>query len=222
MKVADLTWLPKLFHVQTIIDVGANSGEYADFLRKLFGAKTVHAIEPQKEHVAQLCQRGFVVHPVALSNTSGVEAGFNVCEADPASSLLDTTDRLIEEYPQSVPCKRIFVPLMRLDDLEMELIPDLLVKIDAQGAEREILQGGKRVLSLADVVLIEMTFVEFYKGQALFNELHAALDGLGLHLQGFRSLHLSSIDRRPLFAHCIYCRNIQSVCGEKHAQTSFR
>jgi FkbM family methyltransferase len=207
MKVADLTWLPRHFNVKTIIDIGAHNGEYAEFLKNLFGAATVHAIEPQPEYAGRLKQRGFVVHGTALGNTSGIEAEFNVCHADPASSLLNATDRLIEEYPQAVPCKRIVVPVMRLDDLELELMPDLLVKIDAQGAEREIMQGGRRVLSMADVVLIEMTFVEFYKGQALFNEMHSLLDGLGLQLKGFRSLHLSRIDRRPMFAHCIYCKD---------------
>jgi FkbM family methyltransferase len=153
-----------------------------------------------------LKQRGFVVHPVALSDTSGIEAEFNISQADPASSLLPPTDRLLEEYPESAPCKRMRVPLMRLDDLELELTPGLLVKIDAQGSEKEILKGGRRVLSVADLVLIEMSFVEFYKGQALFNEVHSELDGLGLQLKGFRSLHLSRTDRRPMFAHCIYCR----------------
>jgi FkbM family methyltransferase len=206
MKVSDLTWIPKLFKIRTIIDIGAHNGEYAQFLKELFRAKIVHAIEPQKEYTSQLRQRGFVVYPVALGNVSGIQADFNKSVADAASSLHSATDRLIKEYPQSATCKSTSVSLMKLDDLSIEIIPDLLIKIDAQGAEREILQGGKRVLKFADVVLIEMTFIEFYKNQALFNELHSGLDALGLQLQGFRSLNLSKIDRRPLFCHCVYLR----------------
>jgi hypothetical protein len=79
-----------------------------------------------------------------------------------------------------------------------------LIKIDAQGAEREILRGGMLVISAARLVLIEMTFRPLYAGQALFNDVHRELDRLGFDLAGFRTQTVSVTSGEPLFGHAVY------------------
>lgn len=206
MSDSDLTWLVPHCHVRTIIDIGAHTGEYGAYLRNIFGAETVHAIEPNPQHSSALQAKGFKVHAVALGNANLEEAEFKVSRYDAASSLRDLTPKCLEEYPQVEYCESISVPVRRLDDLIGEVEHDLLIKVDAQGFESEIIQGGLAVFSKADVVLIEMSFVPLYEGQALFNEVHSLLAGAGLHFVGIKQQHLSKSDGRPLFAHCIYTR----------------
>jgi hypothetical protein len=45
----------------------------------------------------------------------------------------------------------------------------LLIKVDAQGAEAEIFDGGENIFLIAKVVLIEVCFIELYENQLLFN-----------------------------------------------------
>lgn len=201
----DLVWLSAQVQIESIIDIGANDGSYGEFLARLFGAKTVHAIEPNPEHSDILRRRGFMVHACAVGNGSSELMGFNVSASDGASSLRPLTDDCLAEYPEVRVVKRIQVPVLKLDDIFAETLPSgLLIKIDAQGAEREIIEGGRETFERADVVLIEQTFVPLYTGQALFNDIHRLLDEIGFELKGFKTQHMSKIDARPLFAHCVY------------------
>lgn len=60
------------------------------------------------------------------------------------------------------------------------------------------------MLARAAVILIEMTFLPLYEGQALFNGVHRRLDELGLELIGFRGQHASETKGEPIFAHTVY------------------
>lgn len=206
MNNSDLTWLAAHCHIRMIIDIGAHAGEYGAYLRGLFGAETVHAVEPNPQHAQNLQARGFKVHTVALGNVNLEAAEFKVSSYDAASSLRAFTARCLDEYPQVEGSTTIMVPVRRLDDLIVDIDHDLLIKIDAQGFESEIIQGGLAVFAKADVVLIEMSFVPLYEGQALFNEVHSLLASVGLHFVGIKQQHLSKSDGRPLFAHCVYIR----------------
>lgn len=205
MSDSELTWLVSDYRVHTIIDIGAHTGEYGTFLRDLFGAKMVYAIEPNPKHSSKLYAKGFNVHTVALGNVNLEEAEFKLSLYDAASSLRDITPKCLNEYPQVQYSGSIIVQVRRLDDLIKVIKHDLLIKVDAQGFESEIIQGGLGIFAKADVVLIEMSYEPLYEGQALFNEVHSLLASVGLHFVGVKQQHLSK-SGRPLFAHCIYTR----------------
>lgn len=201
----DTAWLAARFRPDVLIDVGANDGAYGAFLQKQFGAQVVHAFEPLPQYADALAARGFVVHPVALSDRAG-EADFHLNAYPAASSLLPTTDLCRKEYPQTARSSMCRVRLARLDDELPDPPQDSLVKIDAQGHELPIIRGGQRVLVAARAILIEMTFLPLYEGQALFNEVHRSLDELGFDLAGFLNQLTQQSSGWPLFAHCVYLK----------------
>src|SRR5512140_3849238 len=67
----------------------------------------------------------------------------------------------------------------RLDDLSEITALDML-KIDVQGAEVSVFNGGRQRLSRAVVVHSEVCFLSLYKGQPLFGEIDLELRSLGL------------------------------------------
>lgn len=198
----DIDWLARKRRVTALIDIGANSGEFATFLSQLFSVSLVHAIEPLPRHAASLKARNFTVHSIALSDREGTQT-FHISAADSASSLLPLTPACLSEFPQVAVTDTIVVPVKRLDDV-VAPIEGALIKIDAQGAEREIIKGGHETIRAASLVLIEMTYKPLYEGQALFNEIHRLLDDLGFELIAVRSQHMSATTGEPLFAHMIY------------------
>lgn len=198
----DLRTFAARTNVPAIIDIGANDGAFAGYLGRTFGCQRTIAIEPLPARREQLVARGYEVHSVALSDHNG-EAVFNVSATDAASSLLPMTDLCKSEYPQVAAVHQIHVPVRRLDDL-IAPVAEALIKIDAQGAELEILRGGSRVMSAARLVLVEMTFRPLYAGQALFNDVHRELDRLGFDLAGFRTQTASATSGEPLFGHAVY------------------
>ena len=198
----DLRSIASRIRVPAIIDIGANDGAFAGYLSRTFACHRVIAIEPLPGRREQLLTRGYETHSVALSDHAG-EAAFYVSAADAASSLLPLTDLCKAEYPQVATVNEICVPVRRLDDL-IAPVAEALIKIDAQGAELEILRGGARVMSAARLVLVEMTFRPLYAGQALFNDVHRELDRLGFDLAGFRTQTVSVTSGEPLFGHAVY------------------
>lgn len=63
------------------------------------------------------------------------------------------------------------------------------LKLDAQGAEIDILKGAARTLSERTVVVVaEFSFIEIYRDQPLFSQLESFLADQGFTFYGFHSL----------------------------------
>jgi len=125
------------------VDIGANQGEVLMEMQK-FSRKGMHtAIEPLP-HLASRLKNKFPrvrVFECALSSHPG-SATFNyVVNSEPLSGLrprkYDRTDLVI---------KPIHVDVRTLDDVIPHERKIKFLKIDCEGAEYEILQGGRRVI----------------------------------------------------------------------------
>jgi hypothetical protein len=59
-----------------------------------------------------------------------------------------------------------------------------LLKLDVQGYELEVLRGCRDMLPLFDYVYAELSFVEFYRGQALADDIMNFLSRSGFTVKG--------------------------------------
>lgn len=182
--------LPAIVHSQaaTLIDIGANKGQFSLAFRALRPDARIIAFEPLAD-AADRYERLFegdsraTLHRVALSDHEG-EAAFHVTDRADSSSLLKPGDgqaRAFDVNEASV----TRVPVRRLGDCLVadELAHPLLVKIDVQGAELVVLKGWDG-LELADFVYVELSFVELYESQPLHDEVTAYLASRGFVLAG--------------------------------------
>lgn len=203
----ELEWLSRLHRVRTVIDIGANTGTYAEYLKETFRPERVIVFEPQEKHAAGLRRRGFEVFSIALGDENGA-VELNINSHDASSSLLHLGAPHLEEWPHLVETgERASVPIRRLDDcIPPDLADEILIKVDVQGYEDAVLRGGAKTFGRAGVVLIEMSFVPMYAGQPLFHDVHAQLTALGFRFTGFKNQQISSRTGQPLFAHCVYER----------------
>lgn len=154
----------------TVIDVGANKGQFAAFARHRWPAARLLCFEPLPDPRTKLetVVRGRAeVHPIALGNAEG-EANMHLASREDSSSLLPLGDAqkqyfsMDEERVVSVPVRRLDT-VVHLDDLKLPA----LLKIDVQGFEFETLQGAAGLLRSIDAVYVECSFVELYVGQKL-------------------------------------------------------
>ena len=205
-------WVRDTARIRTVVDIGANDGSYTAYLNEFFEPVAVHAFEPLAEGQAKLAAMRsrmphLTVHPVALAHQPG-EATFFQNAYGPASSLLRVTEHSRRAFPETAQESPSRVTVARLDDAlpVSTLEPDILVKIDVQGAEDRVIRGGQALFSVAKVVLIEMSFVPFYDQQPLFEDVHRLLGGCGLRLAGFKNQIDDPGTGQPLFAHCLYRR----------------
>lgn len=184
--------------VRTVIDVGANRGQFAAFSVRRFPGATIHCFEPLPGSADRLARwaatlpaERVVLHRAALGAADG-RATMRVSNEDDSSSLLPFGAR--QQRLGTFEVARADVEVRRLDRILRadEIARPCLLKIDVQGYELEVLRGAEGLLGRIDEILVECSFVPFYEGQALADEVIAYLRARG---RDVRSQHPSITDR---------------------------
>lgn len=178
---------------RSVIDVGANRGQFALFATRRFPGAAVYCFEPLPEARKQLAKVLAGRPSVSLFDLAlGSEAAdkdLRISARDDSSSLL-AIGRQAAEFPGTHEVDRVPVRTARLDDVlaVQELWRPSLLKIDVQGFELEVLRGAGSLLHAVDEIVVECSFVELYEGQALADEVVCFLGSSGFRLRGISSL----------------------------------
>jgi FkbM family methyltransferase len=167
------------------VDVGANpiDGEPPYKAMLAAGLCKLVGFEPQAGALARLNQSKGpheLYLPYALAD--GTERTLHVCELEGMTSLLVPDPShlaLFNLFPIWGKVKeRLPVTTKRLDDIAEIAQMDFL-KMDVQGAEREVLAHGQTKLKDTVVIQTEVSFVPLYQGQPSFGQMDLALRELG-------------------------------------------
>lgn len=157
------------FTPKTVIDVGVAEGTmelYTSFPDSFF-----LLIEPLKEFEPDLRSilmkyRGSYIIAAAGSKTG--EVTFNVHD-----NHLDGSSLYKEMMGSEADGHEVNVPIIMLDEiLKDELLNGpYLIKVDVQGAEIDVLEGGQKALAEAEVVVLEVSMFQFMKGAPEFFDI---------------------------------------------------
>ena len=198
------------YDIKTIVDIGANTGQFANMIHKVCPDARIYSFEPLHECFEAL-EKVFATnlrgraYNFALGNESSV-IEMNQSDFSPSSSLLEMEDLHKRDWPQSAANTKRKIKIERLDDVAvtMEIVPDLLIKIDVQGYEDKVIQGGIQTISKAKLVVAEINFEELYTGQPFFNDIYCMMRELGFCFKGVVDQYLSKVDGRILFADAVF------------------
>jgi len=177
------------FSPKFCLDIGAYEGYWTSDFKQLFPDCAVMMIEGQhsKEPMLVKTQSLYndVNYKIALLGATESTVTFNIYET--ASSVLT------EHYDTGA--KTETRALTTLDNLLQEnnfKNPDF-IKVDTQGYELEILNGGVKALAHAEFVLLEVSFLDIYVNSPL------ALDIMNfMKSQGFVVYDICTLMKRPL------------------------
>ncbi|MBL8189233.1 MAG: FkbM family methyltransferase [Acidobacteria bacterium] len=178
--------------IRTIVDVGANTGQFARHIIQFFPQARLFCFEPLAEPFAELqrwaaAQSGRVqAFNVALGAEDGEAQMFRHTEHSASSSLLVTTDVCNQLYPQTRAQDTVPVKLTTLDAAlgGQSLQPELLIKLDTQGYERQVIAGATETLRQARACIVEANLYKLYDQQPSFIELAVLLNDLGFRYAG--------------------------------------
>lgn len=170
---------------RTVLDIGANVGQFAVASAKLFPGTCVHSFEPNPDSFARLQEnvrqlRTVSVYPLALGEEEG-EATFHVNSHSHSSSILPLTENHRRAFPIANEVGTIQVKVSTLDKIfaGVELASPVLLKLDVQGFEAQVLRGGVDTLKQVDHLVLEASFKPMYQGEMLFLEMVRFVEGLG-------------------------------------------
>jgi FkbM family methyltransferase len=174
--------------LDTVIDIGANRGQFALCMRRLYPDAKIFSFEPLQTPSAKF-RRNFQHDPrVRLSNvaisTERGSADMHVTRWDVSSSLLPIAQAQHDSFPFTEECRQERVSTAPLSDCldEGEIQGIVLLKLDVQGYELTVLQGCWQLLDRFKYVYVEVSFIELYVGQALATEIVALLFSKGFKL----------------------------------------
>lgn len=184
------------------VDIGARGGVH-DVAEPLAGVTAVLGFEADVAECDRLTAKvsarspwfKICIEPTAIAGKSG-NAPFNVLAREVNSSLLTPSAAMAGRY--SIAGfdlkKTVVLPTSTLDDIlfgphgNEESLGEFM-KLDAQGAELDILRGSMQTLMKRSVALIvEVEFCALYEEQPLFSEVELFLRAQGFTFFGFKSM----------------------------------
>jgi FkbM family methyltransferase len=186
---------------QTIVDVGANKGQFSLASRFYSPHAFIYAFEPLA-NPASVYKRLFLDDPkvVFFNNAIGPENAtteIHVSGRDDSSSLLPITNLQSDVFPGTEEVSIASISVSTLDsNLNIKNItsPSLL-KLDVQGFELQALRGCESLLRNFDVVYCECSFLELYSGQSFASDIIRWLDERGFRFVGFYNPSFDSSGR---------------------------
>ncbi len=189
----DLSSLLERYGVDCVFDVGANSGMSGAYFRNLGFTGKMVSFEPVSQLYQRLALRAagdplWLCENVALGEVDG-EREIHVAGGSGGASSFLVSNGLIEaNAPELRVIGRQKARLRTLRSVIAEHYPRggerLFVKIDAQGYERRILEGGGDQLARAVGLRIELSVARSYENEPLICDMLPYLYGLGYRLCG--------------------------------------
>lgn len=180
--------------VDLVLDIGANTGQFASQIRAAGYAGRIVSFEPLREAHSKLLKNSAadkswqVPPPVAIGDRQG-EVDLHVAGNSVSSSVLP----MLQSHAKAAPASSyIALERVRVNLLDSEAWPHLaegsnvFLKIDTQGYEDRVLRGATEILSRAVGIQLELSLVPLYEGQKLFGELLNSLQQMGFSIWAIR------------------------------------
>lgn len=198
-----LKWIQDM-NINTVIDVGAHRGEFAAQFHKLLPNAKIYCFEPSKNNFVELATslknlQNIKIFNLALGDRQGeTEMYYN--KFSPSSSIMKIATLHKEIFPFTSEQELEIIKITTLDDIakELDLIDNILLKIDVQGYEDRVIKGAINFLEKIKIIIIETSFRELYESQPLFAEIYELLSKRGFVYSGSWQELSSPIDGTPL------------------------
>jgi FkbM family methyltransferase len=174
----------------TVVDIGANRGQFALAVRQWAPDASVISFEPLPGP-SSIFRRLFfgddqvLLHQAAIGPAPERKT-IHVSRRDDSSSLLPISSVQTTMFPGTEEIATIEVPVGPLEQFvkPADLREPAMLKLDVQGFEYEALMGCESLLQYFEVIYCECSFVELYLGQKLAWEISDWLSARDFTLLG--------------------------------------
>ena len=204
-------WL-KGMNIRTILDVGANTGQFASQSQRLLPDAMLYSFEPLEDCYNELLKKmghlpKFRAFNFALGDKNG-QADIYRNDYTPSSSLLAMEELHKQAFPSTSHATVQKIQVKRLDDIldDLDIVENVLIKLDVQGTEDKVIMGGERLLSRASILIVETSFQPLYQGQPLFDDIYEMLRQRAFVYAGSEDTLRNPNDGSILQCDSVFCR----------------
>jgi FkbM family methyltransferase len=215
---------PPLVPPLVLIDVGASGGAPARW-KGLGASAEIIGFEPDPRAAETMkAAPGFRYLNVALYSHPG-KIRLYLTRKQQCTSVFPPNRALLDRFPEADRLDVIGTEEVDVDTLDRQMIEARIddadfIKLDVQGAELAVLQGGHATLDKRVVgVQAEVSFVPLYEGQPLFADVDIFLRQLGFELFDLSSEYwkqgpkpmLGSARGQLIFADAVYLKSVEAT-----------
>jgi FkbM family methyltransferase len=173
-RVRDLIDFIENREIDLIIDVGANVGQFGESLRAGGYRGRIVSFEPIESAFQVLAGKAaadgnWEVHHCGLGAAAG-EATLHVSELSVFSSILELTGAAGLHDSRTAVDHTEKISVRTLDQVAAGLAGKTLLKIDTQGYERQVIEGGRQTVPQMLGILMELPIIRVYEGEWQFHE----------------------------------------------------
>jgi FkbM family methyltransferase len=172
----------------TIIDVGANTGQFCVAASRTFPSAKIFSFEPNPASFEQLTRTTastslIYCQQLAIGDSDG-QISLRINSHSHSSSVLSLAESHKSAFPAAREIGEVQVPVRKLDGLFTgDIERSSLLKVDAQGYEMAVLKGAPNLLTKLDYVVLELSFAPLYKGESTFDEICEEMRRSGMKLR---------------------------------------
>jgi len=205
--------------IDTVIDVGANIGQYGNWLRSTvrYSGRIV-SVEPSAEAHQQLVdvvQKDplWTALPRCALGPNNGEAVLRVSEDSVCSSILASTAKFETIVGSSKTVREERVPLRTLESVRANDVPAgarVFLKVDTQGFERQVIGGLGKDLALWPIIQLELSLVPLYEGEESLSSMVVLLESMGYSLYALFPSFWSKPSYQLRQVDCIFVREAEA------------
>lgn len=205
-----------------VVDVGANAGQTAEKIKNIWPNSLLHCIEPLEEPYSKLERKTRHYADVrtynhALGTHNGPKefyvnnhqpmlSGFFELNPDSKDSIALNSpepahENFLDGYKTIVECKTLDTWAEQNNITHIDLL-----KMDAQGAEPDILRCGRNILNNTNVIVTELMFYDLYKKSFSFYDIECTLLPLGFELFDIGYVSKNPMTGRTDWVDVVYVR----------------
>lgn len=162
---------------RTVVDVGANRGQFALVARRCCPLARIVSFEPLPEPAAVFrqvfaCDSHTVLHQAAIG-PNDQHSLMHLSAKDDSSSLLPISSLQAQMFPgtEEVGTVKVRVAPLAVFVKADEILGRALLKLDVQGYELDALRGCESLIGEFEWVYCECSFLELYSGQRLARDV---------------------------------------------------
>jgi len=194
--------------IKIVFDIGANIGEISKIAANSFPEAHIYSFEPVSSTYQRLCENmkdfgdRIHCHNFGFFNTSQV-MDINITSFNGANSLIEQSKEHKNIHPHIKEIKTEEIQLLTLDSFvsEKNIEHIDLVKIDVEGVEKEVIEGGLDTFrNNVENVFIELSFIRKGRDSTYWLEICQLLYDLGFALINIYDVARYNQDEREYVA----------------------
>jgi FkbM family methyltransferase len=184
--------------VNIVLDVGANVGQFGDLLRRKGYKGKIVSFEPIRAVYQTLTAKvaadgNWETRNFALGAKTE-HTIINVAASSVFSSILPSTSASVRFDNKAIVSHIEEIEVKKLDDINRDTSGNILLKIDTQGFEKQVLEGGQHMLQRVKGVLLELPIVHLYEGNWQFHEAVEYMSQAGFVPAQIHPVNYHSVD----------------------------